>query len=86
MQTDRRPTRPRAGLARWLTGLAFGALSLVPLVALAADPATTPMLRLETGMHTASINRIATDAKGRWLVTASDDKTARVWEIEWGGS
>ena len=42
------------GLARWLTGLAFGALSLVPLVALAADPPTTPMLRLETGMHTAS--------------------------------
>jgi WD40 repeat protein len=28
------------------------------------------------------INRIATDAVGRWAVTASDDKTARVWEVE----
>ena len=44
----------------------------------------TPVLRLETGMHTATINRIATDAQGRWLVTASDDKTARVWELPSG--
>jgi hypothetical protein len=29
-------------------------------------------------MHTATIHRIATDCNGRWAVTASNDKTARV--------
>jgi WD40 repeat protein len=35
-------------------------------------------------MHTAVIDRIATDAAGRWAVTASADKTARVWEVASG--
>jgi WD40 repeat protein len=50
----------------------------------AAEPTTSPILRLETGMHTAQIQRIATDATGRWAVTASFDKTARVWEVATG--
>jgi len=29
----------------------------------------------------AVIRRIANDAAGRWAVTASDDKTARVWDL-----
>ena len=49
-----------------------------------AEPTTEPLLRLETGMHTATIKRIATDAAGRWAVTASEDKTARVWEVATG--
>ena len=48
------------------------------------QPEHQPVLRLETGMHTVSIRRIATDAQGRWLVTASDDKTARVWDLATG--
>ena len=47
---------------------------------IAAEPPKDPILRIETGMHTAKLNRIATDASGRWLVTASDDKSLRVWE------
>ena len=47
----------------------------------AAEPTPQPLPQLETGMHTAPIKRIATDAKGRWAVTVSSDKTARVWEI-----
>lgn len=35
-------------------------------------------------MHTTMIGRIASDAAGRWAVTASDDKTARVWEVASG--
>jgi WD40 repeat protein len=35
-------------------------------------------------MHTAGIRRIATDAAGRLAVTASDDKTARVWDVASG--
>jgi len=49
--------------------------------ALAGEPPTAPMLRIDPGEHTATIKRIATDAAGRWLVTASDDKTARVWDL-----
>lgn len=41
-------------------------------------------LRIETGMHTAAISRIGVDAANRFLVTASDDKTARVWELPSG--
>jgi WD40 repeat protein len=40
------------------------------------------MLRFETGMHTAVIKRISVDAQNRFLVTGSDDKTVRVWDLE----
>ncbi len=43
-----------------------------------------PILRIETGMHTEAIKRTATDAAGRYLVTVSLDKTARVWELSSG--
>ncbi|MFL6209832.1 MAG: WD40 repeat domain-containing protein [Pyrinomonadaceae bacterium] len=42
------------------------------------------VLRLETEMHTAAIKRVSVDRSGRFLVTASDDKTARVWELATG--
>jgi len=47
----------------------------------AAEPPTAPILRIETGMHTAAINRIDVDRSGRWLVSASYDKTVRVWDL-----
>lgn len=50
----------------------------------AQQPSTQPVLRLETGMHTAYIRHIGVDAAGKYLITASDDKTARVWEIATG--
>jgi WD40 repeat protein len=53
----------------------------LPLTATAAEPPTAPILRIAPGAHTARINIIATDATGRWLVTASDDKTAQVWDM-----
>jgi WD40 repeat protein len=55
----------------------------VAVAAALAQP-EAPMLRIETGMHTAMIRRIAVDAAGRFLVTGSDDKTVRVWELETG--
>ncbi|MBL8288127.1 MAG: caspase family protein [Rubrivivax sp.] len=39
------------------------------------------MLRVEAGMHTTLIRRIAVDAPRQRLVTASDDKTVRVWQM-----
>ncbi len=47
----------------------------------AAEPSKDPILRIETGMHTAPIRQIATDRENRFLVTASDDKTLRVWDM-----
>lgn len=63
--------------ARHLT-LAF---FLYSALACAAEPTATPILRIETEMHTAGIHRIATDAAGQLLVTASTDKTLKVWSL-----
>jgi len=67
-------------------------LSLLAAVALwcgggeawADEPPTEPILRVETGMHQAKINRIAVDAANRYLVTGSGDKTVRVWDLHTG--
>lgn len=45
---------------------------------------TTPILRIEPGVHTSAITRIAVDKSGRWLVSASTDKTAKVWDLDSG--
>jgi WD40 repeat protein len=49
-----------------------------------AQPPDTPFLRIEAGMHTAPIVSIDVDAQERFLVTASGDKTARVWNLSNG--
>ncbi|MGH6815844.1 MAG: hypothetical protein ACREC6_09070, partial [Hyphomicrobiaceae bacterium] len=46
-----------------------------------APPPQDPMLRIEAGMHTAQINRIGVDAACRWMVTGSEDKTVRLWDV-----
>jgi WD40 repeat protein len=53
-------------------------------LAQSGEPSRAPVLRVETGMHTATIRRIGVDAANRYLVTASDDKTVRVWELPAG--
>jgi len=50
----------------------------------AGEPSREPILRVETGMHTTRIFRIATDARQRYLATVSDDKTLRVWDLSNG--
>ena len=47
-------------------------------------PPTDPFLRFDTGMHTAAIIRISVDAANRYLITGSEDKTVRVWELASG--
>jgi WD40 repeat protein len=54
-------------------------LFLVLSLTVASQP-TAPILRIETGMHTAPGRRISTDAAGKYLLTCSDDKTARLWD------
>ncbi|MBM4330159.1 MAG: hypothetical protein FJ117_02850 [Deltaproteobacteria bacterium] len=54
------------------------------VVSYAGEPPKDPILRIETGMHTASIERIGIDAENRYLITGSPDKTVRVWEFATG--
>nr|VFJ59607.1 MAG: WD40-like Beta Propeller Repeat [Candidatus Kentron sp. DK] len=81
--TNTTPAYSRA-LFSLLTALAVLLPALVVLPARAAGPSTEPLLRLETGRHTATIWSIATDRAGRWIVSASDDKTVRLWETTSG--
>ncbi|MFM7513816.1 MAG: hypothetical protein ACKO3F_10750, partial [Cyanobium sp.] len=88
-----RPVRPVRPL---LPLLAVALLVPLPWRPAAAQPATTeraaaeaaasakPFPAIEAGMHTAQINRIAVDRAGRWAVTASHDKTARIWNLATG--
>lgn len=72
--------------APFILCVAWLAISLAPGTGRAQtrEPPTAPLLRLETGMHTAAINRIGIDAANRYLVTGSHDKTVRVWELATG--
>src|SRR5277367_2765933 len=49
--------------------------------AVKACPDQAPVLRIEAGMHTASINSIGVDAACARIATASDDKTVRLWSL-----
>ena len=58
--------------------------SSAPNAVATTKPPQAPILRIETAMHTARISHISVDEASRYLVTASDDKTLRVWELSTG--
>lgn len=74
--------RPAMGLCKhanatvWLAGL----ILLLASAGIDAKPLNEPVLRLGTDRHTAPIKSVSSDAAGRILLTASYDKTARVWD------
>jgi len=43
-----------------------------------------PSLRIEAGGHTAPITAISADAANRYVVSASEDKTLRIWSLREG--
>ncbi len=49
-----------------------------------AGPKQNPILRIETGMHTADIRRVGVDRHCSLIATGSDDKTVRVWSLPEG--
>ena len=59
------------------------------ILAFTGNPAgaqtSKPILTVEVGTHSAGIQRIALDSSNRILVTGSDDKTVRVWDISGRG-
>ncbi len=72
----------RSGSVWRIVQQAFVVLLFAPVAeGWAQTPADLPLLRIETGAHLAQILAAATDANGRVLVTASMDKTARIWSL-----
>jgi WD40 repeat protein len=70
--------------ARWLHGLYWLMALLVAAPPVWAQPdelPSHPMLRINAPSHIALLKRIATDAARRFVVTASYDKTVRVWSL-----
>ena len=61
-----------------LLGLAFSS------VALAADTPEKPILVLDSGGHTAMVRKVLFTPDGRELITVSEDKTIRVWDVASG--
>jgi WD40 repeat protein len=47
-------------------------------------PTTKPMLRISSEMHASAVYSLDTDADGRYILTASGDKTARLWDTKDG--
>lgn len=59
----------------------LAALLLAATAGTAHAQQATPLLRIETGTHTALMGAAAADAVGSVLVTGSNDKTARIWSL-----
>ena len=72
----------RLSTAVFLLGVLVGISNVT--VAQTSEPSRAPILSIETGMHTDIIQRIGVDRAGKVLVTASHDKTARLWDIQSG--
>ncbi len=73
-------------MIRLTSCLRIGLMGLLALLAMAArsDVPADPVLRIETGGHLAPITAVSSDASGTWIVTASEDKTARLWDLRTG--
>jgi WD40 repeat protein len=64
-----------------LVAVVFGQLDAGRAQQSAPELPTEPILRIDAGQHGAGIWRIDTDAANKFAVTASDDKTVRVWSL-----
>ena len=53
-------------------------------ITFAREPSSEPILRLETGAHAGRITRMAVDGEGKQIVSASTDKTVRIWDSKNG--
>lgn len=66
-----------------LSALLLACATLLPLP-VASQLAAAPTARIDTGAHSAPLRAMDVDEQGRYAVTASEDKTARVWELSSG--
>jgi WD40 repeat protein len=65
--------------------IVLAAIFFLGLIGSAQAQPSDPILRLEVGTHHASIFSLALDPANRILVTGSEDKTVRVWDVSSGG-
>jgi WD40 repeat protein len=68
----------------WLSGICLVVILFVSAIEPIWAQTTEPILRMELGTHNAGIFSIAIDPSNRILVTGSEDKTVRVWDISSG--
>lgn len=64
--------------------LCLALLLLSGLTRFSEAGASEPILRIENGAHMAAVRAIAADRDGQTVLTASDDKTARLWHSATG--
>lgn len=64
---------------RLITALA-GLLIFVGNSLFAGSPTTEPILKINTKMHVSQLMRVGSDSYGRYVVTASMDKVAMLWD------
>ena len=75
---------PRRSLWTVAAIAGFSLLCVVSVQATAEDVPAQPILRIETGMHTAPIKRFSISPNNHFLATVSDDKTVRIWSLSDG--
>ena len=61
--------------------MVLAGLCMLPACALGGAPSTDPILRVESGAHTQIVRALAYDATRNRLVSASLDRTVRVWTV-----
>jgi WD40 repeat protein/uncharacterized caspase-like protein len=81
-QTATRTPSPLRLIGR-RAGLALLLVVCGALVAMAQSTSSKPELVLQTG-HTGPINAIALSSDGRFLISASDDNTLKIWDTATG--
>jgi WD40 repeat protein len=75
----------KKGMRRSAVGAAaLAACMLLAPAAHAAPPTDAPSLQLDLGSHAAPVRRIAVDENKGIVVTAADDKTAKLWDLASG--
>jgi WD40 repeat protein len=79
-----RTVTPLPALAKALSAALLTATLLLPGMAVAQSESDTPTLVVEIGSHSAPARRIDVHAARGLAVTASDDRTARVWDLATG--
>nr|VFK63065.1 MAG: WD-40 repeat-containing protein [Candidatus Kentron sp. TUN] len=77
-----------AWFMRRLLGFALvsmlGFLALTPTACAADAEASAPELVIDSGGHKAMINDVMFTPDGKQLISVSDDKTIRIWDVEHG--
>src|SRR3569833_806990 len=65
----------------WAALLAVSCALVIAIDSNAGEVPSAPILRIETGRHSAFIQSLALDERQQRLYTVSDDKTIRIWQL-----